>query len=239
MYRGGTLLATLGKVTSYSNTGLTALTSYSYTVAACDAAGNCSAQSTAVSAKTLAADTVAPSAPTGLIATPVSSSKINLSWAASADNVGVTAYKVYRGGTLIATLGKVTSYSNTGLTALTSYSYTVAACDAAGNCSAQSTAVVAKTLAADTVAPSAPTGLIATPVSSSKINLSWTASTDNVGVTAYKVYRGGVLIATLGNVTSYSNTGLTALTSYSYTVAACDAAGNCSAQSTAVVAKTL
>ena len=83
----------------------------------------------------------------------------------------------------------------------------------------------------DTEAPTDPTGLNATAVSASQIDLSWTASTDNVGVTAYQVYRDSSLIATLGNVTSYSDTGLTASTLYSYTVAACDAASNCSNQS--------
>jgi len=92
--------------------------------------------------------------------------------------------------------------------------------------------------APDTIAPTVPAGLSATPVSSAQINLSWTASTDNVGVTGYKVYRGGVLV---GNptTTSYNDTGLTASTSYSYTVGACDAANNCSAQSTSVSATTM
>lgn len=87
--------------------------------------------------------------------------------------------------------------------------------------------------------PTAPTELRATAVSSSQINLAWTAATDNVGVTAYKVYRGGVLIATLGNVTSYSDTGLTPSTTYSYTVQACDAVDNCSAWSAAAFATTV
>ncbi|RFC35542.1 MAG: Matrixin [Candidatus Nitrotoga sp. SPKER] len=90
----------------------------------------------------------------------------------------------------------------------------------------------------DNLSPTLPTGLTATPVSSTQINLSWTASTDNVGVASYKVYRGGSLV---GNptTTSYNDTGLTASTSYSYTVAACDAANNCSAQSTPVSAATM
>ena len=184
-------------------------------------------------------DTTAPTVPAGLAATPASATQINLSWTASTDGVGVTAYKVYRGGSLLATLGNVTSYSDTGLTASTAYSYTVSACDAAGNCSAQSTAASATTSAApDTTAPTVPAGLAATPASATQINLSWTASTDGVGVTAYKVYRGGSLLATLGNVTSYSDTGLTASTAYSYTVSACDAAANCSAQSAAASATT-
>ncbi|OGD30828.1 hypothetical protein A2833_01375 [Candidatus Azambacteria bacterium RIFCSPHIGHO2_01_FULL_44_55] len=87
-------------------------------------------------------------------------------------------------------------------------------------------------LPGDTTAPSTPANLIATVFSSSQINLSWTASTDNVAVTGYRIYRGGTQITTVPG-TSYSNTGLTANTAYSYTVAAVDAAGNVSALSPA------
>ena len=183
------------------------------------------------------ADTTPPSVPNGLSATLISSSQVNLSWAASTDDVGVAGYKVYRNGVQIAT-ATATSYSNTGLAPSTTYSYTVAAFDAAGNPSAQSTPLSATTLsAADTTAPSAPAGLTAAAVSSSQINLAWTASTDNVGVAGYKVYRNGVQIATT-TATSYSSTGLTASTTYSYKVAAFDAAGNTSAQSATVSATT-
>lgn len=201
-----------------------------------------------------ATDTQAPTVPTSLKATVISASQINLSWTASTDNVGVTSYKVYRGGTLLVTLGKVTSYNNTGLAGSTSYSYTVTACDAAGNCSAKSTAVSAITqVLLDTQAPTVPLGLIATAISINKINLSWTASTDNTGVTQYKIYQtfynscvsspsticptwdsSTVLLATLDGVpplTSYSDAYVWPATKYSYAVSACDAAGNCSSQS--------
>jgi hypothetical protein len=70
------------------------------------------------------------------------------------------------------------------------------------------------------------------------ITLSWTASTDNVGVTGYIVSRGGTPIATLGNVTSYQDTGLSPSTSYSYSVKAKDAAGNLSVASNTAPATT-
>ncbi|MEK7382177.1 MAG: fibronectin type III domain-containing protein, partial [Elusimicrobiota bacterium] len=89
----------------------------------------------------------------------------------------------------------------------------------------------------DTVAPSVPTGLTASAVSASRINLTWNASTDNVGVTGYRIFRGGSQIAATVSA-SYSNTGLSASTAYSYTVAAHDAAGNVSAQSAAASATT-
>ncbi len=218
-------------------TGLTNGTAYTFTVKATNSVG--AGTASAASNSVVADDTSPSTVPTGLTASAASATQINLSWTASTDNVGVTAYKVYRGGTLLPTLGNVTSFSNTGLTALTSYSYTVAACDAAGNCSAQSTAVSVTTpAAADAQAPTVPTGLTASAISTTQVNLSWTASTDNVGVTGYKVYRGGVQVGTPAG-TNFIDTGLTTSTSYSYTVAACDAAGNCSAQSSAASATTL
>jgi len=240
VYRAGTLIATLGAVTTYQNTGLSVSTSYSYTVQAVDAAGNTSAQSAAASATTLAAaDTQAPSVPAGLVGTAASSSQINLTWNASTDNVAVTSYQVYLNDALIAST-TATSFQHTGLTAGTTYNYRVSAADAVPNYSAWTATPVSVTTppAADTIAPSTPTGLLASAVSSSQINLSWTASTDNVGVTGYRVYRAGALITTLGAVTAYQNTGLSASTSYSYTVQAIDAAGNASAQSTSASATT-
>ncbi len=90
----------------------------------------------------------------------------------------------------------------------------------------------------DTQSPSIPTNLSATAVSSSQINLSWIASTDNVGVTGYRIYRIGTQIGTSVS-NSYSNIGLIANTTYSYTVSAYDAAGNVSAQSSSASATTL
>src|SRR5262249_30586797 len=153
-------------------------------------------------------DTTAPTTPTGVIASSASSSQINLAWTASTDNVAVTAYRVYRGGALVATLPGVTSYQDTGLAASTMYSYTVEALDAAGNASAQSVAASATTAPPpDTTAPSSPMGLTATAVSSGQVSLAWSASSDNVGVSGYRVYRGGVLLATVGAVTVYQDTG--------------------------------
>lgn len=58
------------------------------------------------------------------------------------------------------------------------------------------------------------------------VDLSWTAATDNISIVGYKVYKGGALETVLGNVLSYQVTGLTAITAYSFTVTAIDAAGN-------------
>jgi chitodextrinase len=221
--------------TGYSATGLSASTTYSYTVAAYDGVGNTSAQSTVASATTPAApDTTAPSVPAGVTASAVSSSQINLSWSAATDTggSGLSGYKIFRNGSQIGTTA-TTAYSSTGLSASTTYSYTVAAYDGVGNTSAQSTAASATTpAAADTTAPSVPPGVTASAVSSSQINLSWSAATDTggSGLSGYKIFRNGVDIGTT-TTTSYSNTGLAASAGYCYAVAAYDNAGNTSAQS--------
>ncbi|SCF56642.1 glycoside hydrolase family 6 protein [Streptomyces sp. Ncost-T10-10d] len=89
----------------------------------------------------------------------------------------------------------------------------------------------------DTQAPTVPTGLKVTGKTSGSVSLSWTASTDDTAVTAYDVYRAGVRVGSSAS-TSYTDTGLTASTAYSYTVRARDAAGNVSAASAAVSATT-
>lgn len=91
--------------------------------------------------------------------------------------------------------------------------------------------------AIDVQPPSAPTNLNAVSASTSQIDLSWTASTDNVGVTGYKIYRNGSYLTSVTG-TSYSNTGLSAGTSYTYYVKAYDAAGNESAASNSDTATT-
>jgi hypothetical protein len=96
----------------------------------------------------------------------------------------------------------------------------------------------AQTPGGDGIAPSAPANVTATAISSSQINLAWIASTDNLGVTGYKIFRGVTMIAAVTG-TAYQNTGLTANTTYSYTVTAIDAAGNESLKSSAASATTL
>ncbi|EOS56246.1 lytic polysaccharide monooxygenase [Paenibacillus barengoltzii] len=184
-------------------------------------------------------DTTAPTAPTGLAATAVTSNSVTLSWNASSDNVGVTGYRVYNGSNLVGTVsGSTLSHTVTGLNANTSYTFTVRAVDGAGNSSSPSNSVTVTTSPAvnDTQAPSAPGNLhvMGTPTSSS-VTLMWSPSTDNVGVTGYRIYRGSTLSVTVsGTETSFTVTGLSAATSYTFTVRAIDAAGNESAASNTV-----
>jgi RHS repeat-associated protein len=185
------------------------------------------------------ADTTAPTVPTGLSATANGAARVDLAWTASTDAVGVQGYRIYRGGTLIATTAS-TTFADTGLTASTLYSYTVSAIDGAGNASAQTSAQSATTgPGPDTTAPTVPTALTATAVGSNRINLSWTASTDAVGVTSYTIRRGGTVLSQVsGSTTSFSDFSPAPSTLYSYTVSAADAAGNSSAQSTSASATT-
>src|SRR5438552_2931810 len=233
VHRNGVQIATPA-ATSYTDSGLSAGATYSYTVAARDAAGNMSPDSTSVSVTAgSAADTTPPSTPTGLTGAAAGSTGANLAWSASTDNVGVTGYIVRRNGVQVAT-PDTTSFADTGLSAATTYSYSVSARDAAGNISPYSASVSVTTASvADTTAPSTPSGLTGAAAGSTGASLSWSASTDNVGVTGYIVRRNGVQVATPAT-TSFADTGLSVATTYSYTVAARDAAGNLSPNSTSV-----
>jgi chitodextrinase len=199
----------------------------------------CTACGAAVAPESVSTDTTAPSIPSGFTAAAAGSTAANLSWNASTDNARVADYIVQRNGTQVATPTTV-YYVDTGLSAGTTYSYTVAARDAAGNTSPNSPSQSVTTAVAppaDTVPPSVPTNLVATP-GTNAISLIWNASTDNVGVTGYTVRRNGTPVATIAE-TSYVNSGLIASTAYTYTVSAVDAAGNASAETAAVTATTL
>ena len=92
--------------------------------------------------------------------------------------------------------------------------------------------------APDTVAPTVPQGVTASPVSQSQVNVSWSASTDLSGVAGYHVFRGSVRVATT-TALSFADTGLVAATQYSYAISAFDASGNESATSAVVATTTL
>jgi predicted phage tail protein len=112
----------------------------------------------------------------------------------------------------------------------------------ATNGSGPSTAQTSLTVTADTTPPSVPTGLTTNVISTTQINLSWTASTDQVDAQSqliYSCYRNGVRFAmTTTGTTSCPDTGLTASTTYTYTVSVQDSAGNMSAQTAGVQATT-
>ncbi|CAM3443235.1 glycosyl hydrolase family 18 protein [Paenibacillus lupini] len=178
-------------------------------------------------------DTTVPSAPSNLRVTATTSSSVTLTWNASTDNVAVTGYDVYRGTTLAgSTSNGVLTFTNSGLSGSTTYSFTVKAKDAAGNSSAASTALSVTTLApsVDQTAPSTPSNFRSTATTSTSVSLAWNASTDNVGVSGYDVYKGSTLALSVSGTTAII-TGLSASTTYSFTVKAKDAAGNISSPS--------
>ncbi|MDH4056960.1 MAG: fibronectin type III domain-containing protein, partial [Gammaproteobacteria bacterium] len=175
-------------------------------------------------------DTSPPTVPSSLQVTGVSSSQVDLMWVASVDNVGVTGYRLRRNGLVVATVVG-TTYADSGVAPSTAYTYSVAALDAAGNVSAESAPVTVNTLAsADTDPPTIPGNLAGTALSTSRISLTWSPSVDNVAVAGYEIRRDGTLVTTVTG-TSYTDTGLTPNTGYTYTVAASDSAGNVSAES--------
>jgi uncharacterized delta-60 repeat protein len=182
-------------------------------------------------------DTTPPTAPTGLTATFNSSTNaIDLSWTAATDNVAVTGYRIYRDGgpSPISTVNG-TTFSDAA--PVGTHSYGVTAIDAAGNESSVSNIVSATVVVSgDVTPPAAPTALTATAdLATQTIAVSWTASTDDVGVVGYRVFRdnGATPIASVSG-TTFNDTGL--LGTHVYAVAAVDAAGNQSALSNSATA---
>ncbi len=178
-------------------------------------------------------DTQPPTAPGGLAYTQTGE-QIRLSWSASTDNTGVTGYLVYRNNTLIATVaGTALSHVDTQPASVTA-EYFVRARDAAGNLSGESNRVTRQgTGGGDTEAPTAPRDLAFTQTGD-QVRLTWTASTDNVGVDGYTVYANGVERGSVGGtVLTYTDTQPSAAT-VEYFVRARDAAGNPSPESNRV-----
>jgi len=143
---------------------------------------------------------------------------------------GAITYTVTRNGTQVASGLSGTTFKDTGLTASTTYTYTVTAANSAGASAAASTSA---TTPAGCTAPTTPTNFTATAVSTSEIDLGWTASIGPScgGAVTYNVTRNGTQIATGQSATSLKDTGLTASTTYNYTVAAVNSVGTSAAAS--------
>lgn len=214
--------------TAYADTTVHAGSYYVYRVRAVDTAGNKSPWSeSAVVQVRDGKDTVAPTAPTQLRAQPDSATQVTLTWNASTDNVGVTRYQVLREGRMVADV-TATRWVDTSVQAGTGYVYHVRALDAANNASPLSESAQVRTPPLpDTEAPGAPSALSARAQGSSQIELRWGASTDNVGIDRYEIFRvGGKGVLASVNATTYVDKGLTPGTTYSYQVRAADAANN-------------
>ena len=251
----------VGNVLTKGVTGLSAGTTYYGRARAYDAAGNTSGNSATASGTTIAAaDTTAPSTPSSVNFSDATQTSLALNWSASTDNVGVTGYRID-----IATdsgfNNKVSGYNNLdvgnalskfvpGLSAGTTYYGRVRAYDAAGNTSGNSaTASGTTTAAADTIAPSTPTNVNFSNAAQTSLTLNWSASTDNVGVTGYRIdiatdsgfnnKVSGYNNLDVGNVLTKGVPGLSAGTTYYGRARAYDAAGNTSGNSSTASAATL
>ena len=192
-----------------------------------------------VASSCLPPDEEAPTVPTNLTGEGRNGQAARLTWTAATDNRAIAQYEIFRNGSSVGT-STSTTYNDSGLSEQTTYSYNVRACDAAGNCSAQSVGTDVDTgiFVPDTTAPSVPGAPTGEASGETAISLSWAASVDAVGVvTQYELRRDGNVIATLSD-TSYEDEGLRTATAYSYTVRAQDDSGNWSAWSAAGVIET-
>src|SRR5437899_3073462 len=214
------LLTTVGNVTSYTDTALASDHTYFYKVTAVNSIGT-SRQS----------DEASTIAPTNLVAT-AGNARIALSWSAPSTNGGsvITNYKVYRGTssnteTFLAQIGNSTSYTDTAVINGQTYYYKVSAVNSIRESpqSNEASAILS-------TIPSAPQNLQATAGVGS-VTLSWQApSNGGSPITGYKIYRSSSsgtegLLTTVGNVTSYTDTGLASDHIYFYKVTAVNRIG--------------
>lgn len=229
--------------TSFTFSGAGARTAYAW---AKDAAGNISASKSASVTITIA-DTVAPSISLSAPAANATVSGTVSVSATASDNIGVVGVQFKLDGVNLGSEDTSSPYSiswNTTGTSNGAHTITAIARDAAGNTTTAATRTITVSNGAmDTIAPTAPTNLAVSSVTQTSFTLTWNASTDNTGVTGYRVYRavGSGSLTEVGTVTSgtsFSNTGLVAGTTYSLAVRAYDAAGNQSALSTSITTTT-
>jgi endonuclease I/chitodextrinase len=287
VYQGATFKATVTG-TTYSVTGLTASTAYSFSVKAKDTAGNVSASSNVVNITT-SATSISYCASSGTSTADEKISKVvfgtinNSSvgtagyenftslatntargtaytititpiWTSAVYSEGYAVWIDYNQNGLFTDAGElvwskaastatpvsgvitIPSTATLGTTRMRvslKYNAIPTACEAIPYGQVEDYSVTITAATGDTTAPTAPTALKASGTTATATNLSWTASTDNVGVTAYDVYQGATLKATV-TTTTYTVTGLTASTAYTFSVKGKDAAGNISASSNVV-----
>ncbi len=244
IYRNGALAGTVSSPLNFYDTGLSASTTYSYSIAAFDAAGNLSQRSAPLSVTTLAyPDKTPPTTPAGVSATPFSDTLMNLAWTPSSDNVAVSGYEIYRGTSPASitpySTSTVNSFLDLSVAPSKTYYYQIDAYDTSGNHSPRSTVITATTNA-DTTPPTAP-GNVTVVTQPGAAVISWTASTDDYMIGAYQVYRGltSSSLQLIGGVVSpaltYTDTKVTSGKTYYYAVAATDVSKNLSTMSPQVV----
>jgi hypothetical protein len=239
------VLQSTSTVAPYSwswNTTTATNATHTLTSKAYDAAGNMGTSAAVTVTVNNVADTTPPTTAITAPANGATVSGTTSVTASASDNVGVTKVEFYLDNVLQST-STAAPYSwnwNTTTAANGAHTLTSKAYDAAANIGTSAAVSVTVSNVVDTTPPAAPANLnAAAPTSGNnrrKINLSWTASTDNVGVTGYQIWRatsasGPFTQIATSTVTSYTNTGLVTGTTYYYYVTASDAAGNVSAAS--------
>lgn len=232
------------------DTTVTANGTYTLSAIARDVAGN-----TSIATRNIVINNYVPPAPDTILPTVsftapsnnsnVAGAAVGLS-ASATDDTGVVGVTFKYGSSAISSTNLIgaedmTSPYSTNWNTLDlsngSYVLSATARDLAGNTAVATRTITINNPVPDITAPSVPTGLEGVSVSETQVNLTWTSSIDTVGVTGYKIFRNGTQIATSA-VNSYSVTGLTADTTYSFTVSAYDMAGNNSGQSASVSIRT-
>jgi hypothetical protein len=220
----------------YQDVGLNTSTTYNYQVQAFDLAGNTSIATPVVSVSTMY--TIPPTAPGNVVATAYATQGINLSWSAAQDPMGISSYLIFRGTSpsslvQVATVhGTTLTYKDYTLTASTTYYYGIEATQGSYT-SAMSAIVAATTLPK----PNAPTSVVATANSASKVTVTWTETlpTNGLPIAGYQIYRG----TSPSNMTqvasrataSYIDTTVSALVTYYYAITAQDTGNNFSPMS--------
>ena len=196
-----------GPATSFTVTGLSAGTSYTFNVASGNASGY---NAVGPSASTI----TLPAAPTGLAETHTDTT-VTLSWAAT---TGASGYKVYAGGVLKATVTGSTSTTITGLSPATAYSLTVTGTNASGEGAASAPLAV-------TTRPASPVSVTATATARGELTISWGAV---AGATSYTVLQGATAVPACTGITATTCvvSGLADATAYTFTVTATGAGGD-------------
>jgi hypothetical protein len=175
------------------------------------------------------------------VASSTTATTSNISWTTNESSTSQVEYGSSSTYNASSTLDSATTTSHTvllsGLATSTLYHFRILSADSNNNLATSTDYTFTTTSGPDVSAPTAPGSFTATSTSSSQINLSWNASSDNIGVSGYNIYRNNSFLASTTQL-SYSDTGLTASTAYSYYSNAFDAANNLSSSSTPAVATT-
>ena len=217
IYRDGKIIATVD-ASSQTYTDIVEPGAYRYFVMAFDPSGNESGSSNEV-----IFDCEKPSRPGNVVRTNATVSTITISWEPSYDLTGVKGYKVYRDGEMIG-VAEEEYFTDSGLEPDTVYTYAVKAFDGYENESEISGKLTAATKA-DTEPPTVPENLRILLQTGTSIIFNWSESEDNFKVAGYEIYRNGEHVGN-SNVPSYTDAGVSAGTTYTYTVRAFDGAGN-------------